>query len=196
MNKEVRTIISCPCCEKVFIENCRYNTQWENHRQQISDFKQFRKYLNLVLSRRNTTLITKETHMKLGEGEISVKRSTARVKDRKSLKYQAEFIAEKKRERIQLQNRESTTRKMNNFRQARENVLKNGMKGNGLKGNGMKYDKKIEDLQEKSSVELSVKREQMWFPNINEESHETGSVVMKFSGDENLKLDIYLPPLT
>ena len=184
----MRHIISCPCCEKVFIENGK----WEKHRQQISDFKQFRKYLNLVLSRRNTRLITKGTHMKLGEREVSVEPTAARDKDRKILKYQAEFIAEKKREKIQLQNRECTTKKMNNFRQGRENVLRNEMKGNEIK-----Y-KNIGDLQEVNSDELPAKREQMWFPNIklNQESHKTGSVVMKFSGDENLKLDIYLPPLT
>ena len=129
--------------------------------------------------------------MKQGEREISVEPSAARDKDRQSLKYQAEFIAEKRKERIQLQNIECITRKINNFRQGCENVLRNGMKGDEM----MKY-KNIGDLQEVNSDELPIKREQIWFPNINQESHKTGSVVMKFSGDENLKLDIYLPPLT
>jgi hypothetical protein len=150
--------------------------QWKEHRER-SDFKQFTKYLNLVLSRKNAKLMTKGRHMKLEERETCAERTSIKDDD------QVEFIAEKKRKK-NLQSKECTTKKINNSKQGkRENVLKNEVRVNGTMKNDKKEVKEMDWL----------KREEISLPNITRESH--GSVVIKFNADENVKLDIYLPPL-
>lgn len=212
MNKEIKRIVSCPCCEKLFIENCRYNKQWREHRDR-SDFKQFRRYLDLVLSRRNTRLMTKGTHMKLGEREISKFEDAPLIKDRKSLLYQAEFIAEKKRETF-LRNEDSTGRKVNDFEL--QGKLERKGKRDGKKVNKLKNDLAITNydtglkrfydsgdltmnrVEEQSIIERQ--RGQMWLPKTSQESQLSessynGSAVVSFT-NHNVKLDVYLPSLT
>ena len=215
MNREIKTIVSCPCCEKLFIENCRYNKQWNEHRER-SDFKQFRKYLDLVLSRRNTRLMTKGTHMKLGEREVSNPEENAapQVKDRKSLLYQAEFIAEKKRENF-LRNEDFASRKIKDFERQGKlerkcerdkkmgNKLKNDLVITSYDKDLVRFDDNDDDLEMNSAEEkskLERQRGQMWLPKTSQksqllESRENGSAVVRFT-NHNVKLDVYLPPLT
>jgi hypothetical protein len=147
--------------------------------------------------------------MKLDEREISeeIPHVVSRNKDRKSLLYQAEFLAEKKRENF-LRNKVSASRNMNKFehQRKRENFLRNGE--DQLKNDLviMKYDQDLKRLYENAEKEMNAaeqgrrverKREEMRFPKISQQlqSDKTGSAVIKFS-DKNVKIDIYLPNLT
>jgi hypothetical protein len=162
--------------------------------------------------------MTKGTNMKLGEretiGPVEIPNIAPRDKDRKSLLYQAEFIAEKKHENF-LRNGVCARRKINNLEQREkietkcEKFLRNGVREDKVKNDHsviVKYDKDVKRLcdnidTKKDSAEqwrkTEMKREKMWFPKISEgaDSYKTGSTVIKFT-DKNVKLDIYLPPLT
>lgn len=95
MNNGVRTAITCPCCQRLFIENCCNTRQWDVHKQRIG-LRQFRKYLNLVLSRSNEGIVAKGSCVKLDKKKPPDFAPTR--EERKSLLYQTEFIAMKKRE--------------------------------------------------------------------------------------------------
>ena len=145
--------------------------------------------------------------MKLGEREIS------KLKDRKSLLYQAEFIAEKKRETF-LRNEDSTSRKVNDFEL--QGKLERKSKRDGKKANKLKNDSAITNYDtglkrfydsgdltmnrvgEQSAIER--RRGQMWLPKTSQESQLSessynGSAVVSFT-NHNVKLDVYLPSLT
>ena len=149
--------------------------------------------------------------MKLGEREIS-KLEDAPLKDRKSLLYQAEFIAEKKRETF-LRNEDSTSRKVNDFElqgKLERKGQRDGKKGNKLNDlaitnydTGLKrfYDSgdlTMNRVEEQSTIER--RRGQMWLPKTSQESQLSessynGSAVVSFT-NHNVKLDVYLPSLT
>ena len=149
--------------------------------------------------------------MKLGEREIS-KFEDAPLKDRKSLLYQAEFIAEKKRE-VFLRNEDSMSRKVNDFEL--QGKLERKSKGDGKKANKLNdlaitnYDTGLKrfydsgDLTMNRVAEQSAterRRGQMWLPKTSQESQLSessynGSAVVSFT-NHNVKLDVYLPSLT
>ena len=185
MNNGVRTIISCPCCEKIFIENCRNTRHWREHKQK-TNFKQFRKYLNLVLSRSSRpAFITQGTHIRdrVDQGDKE-KHPVLCKEDKRSLLYQSKFITAKKRE---------------NF-----NRMCAGKEKSDLLIKKCERNRRFmtEDLK-KMNVNFkkeNVETKQQLFPKISHgsqslDSDKTGSTVIKFS-DENLKLDIFLPSLS
>ena len=152
--------------------------------------------------------------MKLGEQEIS-KFEDAPLKDRKSLLYQAEFIAEKKRE-VFLQNEDSTSRKVNDFelqgkleRKGQRDEKKANKRENdfaiknydtGLKRFYDSGDLTMDRVEEQRQSIIEKQRGQMWLPKTSQESKLSessynGSAVVSFT-NHNVKLDVYLPSLT
>ena len=151
--------------------------------------------------------------MKLGEREISKFEDAPLIKDRKSLLYQVEFMAEKKRETF-LRNEDCTSGKVNDF--GLHGKLERKSKRDRKKANKLKNDlavtnydtgfKRFYDsgdltmnrVEEQSIIER--RRGQMWLPKTSQESQLSessynGSAVVSFT-NHNVKLDVYLPSLT